>query len=761
VELLLDGNDTLTNPIWEAVRDAQNACSGTLAYSTARFDLAEQGEKRLTQGVWVSGDYFNVLGISPFLGRLITRDDDQPGGGKFGPVAVISYRFWQSHFGGDPGVIGTTLRLDRVSFQIVGISPPDFSGLEIDGPFSVAIPIACEPILRPDHNSLADRSTWWLRILGRLEGDLTPEQASARLAAVTPQILQRSLPLDWGAQGQKDFLQQKFGARSAVHGFSGMGGEHRTALFASMTVVACVLLIACANIANLLLARATARQQEIAVRLAIGAGRARVMRQLLTESILLALLGLPGGLLLAKWGAKLLVGLVSNPRHNVDLDLSMDLRVLGFTAGIALLTGLLFGLAPAWRATRVSTSDVLKQGARGSIAGGARFHLGKALVAGQVALSLALLVAAGLFLATLRNLLNEPLGFAQQNVLTVRVDTLGQVPKEQRVALFADLVELARQTPGVISAASAFITPLSGLGWNGDLLPVGTVVADRKDRTHMTWFNRVSPEYFSTLRTPLLMGRAFNARDTQGSPKVMILGEKTARECFPAANPIGRMVSQGGGDSYEVVGVVRDSKYRNVQEELRRTAFVPLGQDNDPAAATTLMVRGQASPSQLIPALRTVIMQAHPTLSLEFRPFDLQILETFRTQRLIAMTSAIFGAFALFLAIVGLYGVTSYAVGKRQGEIGVRMALGARRSDVLWLVMRDVTLILAFGAIFGVAISLGAARYLSSIIYGLSPTAPAILVAAVAILGGAGLLAGIFPALRASRIDPAVALRHE
>jgi putative ABC transport system permease protein len=761
VQLLLDGNDTLTNPLWESIRDAQNACSGTLAYSAARFDLAEQGEKRLTQGVWVSGDYFNVLGISPFLGRLITRDDDQPGGGRSGPAAVISYRFWQSHFGSDPGVIGRTIRLDRALFQIVGIAPPDFSGLEIDAPFSVAIPIACDPILRPDHSLLKDRSAWWLRILGRLEGEVTPEQATARLAAIAPQILQRSLPLDWDASGQKGFLNQKFGVQSAVHGFSGMGREHRTSLFASMTVVACVLLIACANIANLLLARATARQQEIAVRLAIGASRARVMRQLLTESILLALLGLPGGLLLAKWGAKLLVGLVSNPRRTFDLDLSMDLRVLGFTAGIALLTGLLFGLAPALRATRVSTHDVLKPGARGSIGGGTRFHLGKALVAGQVALSLALLVAAGLLLATFRNLLNEPLGFAQQNVLTIRADTLGQVPKEQRVALFTDLVERARQTPGVISAASAFITPLSGLGWNGNLLPLGQTASNRKDRTHLTWFNRVSPEYFSTLRTPLVMGRDFNDRDSLGSPKVIILGEKTARECFGEANPIGQIVSRDGQDSYEVVGVVKDTKYRNVQEEHRRTAFMPLAQDNEPAPATTLMVRGLAAPTALIPTLRTVIMHAHPTLSLEFRPLDLQVRETFRTQRLIAMTSAIFGVLALSLAIVGLYGVTSYAVGRRQGEIGLRMALGARRSAVLWLVLRDVTVILGFGALFGIAISLSGVRYLSSIIYGLNPTAPAIFVTAVVILSAAGLLAGLFPALRASRIEPAVALRHE
>jgi predicted permease len=539
-----------------------------------------------------------------------------------------------------------------------------------------------------------------------------------------------------------------------------MGRERRVGLFATMTVVALVLVIACANIANLLLARATARQQEISVRMAIGAGRSRIIRQLLTESVLLSLLGLPGGLVLAHWGAKLLVGLVSSPRQLFQLDLSMDSRVLLFTTGMALITGLLFGLAPALRATRISTNEVLKRGARGSISGSSRFHLGKALVAAQVALSLALLVAAGLFIGTLRNLLNVSLGFDQRNVLAVRVDTLGRVPKEQRLVVFTEVLDRVRQVPGVVSAGSVAIVPISGQGWNGNLLAEGKV-AERGDRSHMTWFNRVSPRYFETMKTPVIRGRDFNAQDVLGGPQVMIIGERTARECFGEANPLGKFVSRGTGEKFEVIGVVKDTKYRNVQEAIPRTAFVPQAQEKEPGGGTTLMVRSELPPAALIPGLRAAITRTHPTLSLDFSVMDHRIRETLQSQRLIAILTGFFGALALFLAIVGLYGVTSYAVAQRRGEIGLRMALGAGRGNILWLVLRDVALILSLGAGAGIAISLGAGKYLGSIVYGLNPTAPAILLGAAVILGAAGLLAGLLPAMRASKLDPSLALRQE
>lgn len=764
VKIHAAGNDHLTNPLWESIRDRQNAFNGVLAYSGSSFDLAQGGERRPVPGLWVSGDYFNVLGVQPLRGRLFNSEDDLPGGGKNGPVAVISHAFWQSHFGGDPAILGKPIRLDGHQFEIIGVTPPSFKGLEVDRSFSVVIPIGCEPMFHPDGSALKHRSWWWLRIVGRLDGNLTVEQANERLKVVTPAILEEALP-DWDDRGKKEFLSGKVACEAAGNGFTGIGGEQRTMLFAMMGVVAVVLLIACANIANLLLARASARQQEISVRLAIGAGRRRLVRQLLTESLLLAALGIPGGLLIAKWGSQFLLKAVGN--RPLEIDTSMDLRVLSFTVGITLLTGLIFGFAPALRATRVSTNEVLKQSARGSGNGGSRFRLGRAMVAGQFALSLALIVSAGLFVATLRNLLNVTLGFNQHNVLAMQIDVRGRVAKEQRLTHFQKVLDAVRNCPGALSAATTMIRPISGAAWNGNLFPEGVKDVDNSDSSqHLTFFNRVSPGYFETMQTPIILGRDFNEHDTLNSSRVIIISQKTARDYFGAENPIGKRLGLQGGpgapEMHEVIGVAADAKYINVKEETRRTAYVTMAQDKSPWDGLTFLIRSSAPNfDALMPGLRAAMAQAAPECSLEFKSLETQISNSLSDKRLIAVLVAFFGALALLLAVIGLYGVTSYAAAQRQGEIGIRMALGAQRSNVIWLILRDVAIIIGIGSALGLAMSFGAGKLLASILYGIQPSDPIVLASAFAILAGAGALAGLLPALRASRLDPAIALRHE
>jgi putative ABC transport system permease protein len=765
VGINVGGNDHLTVPLWEAIRDHQNSFSGAFAYSSSRFDLAQEGEKRIVNGLWVSGNFFNVLGVTPERGRVFNREDDLHGVGKNGPVAVISHAFWQNQYGGAPDILGKTVKLDGHPFEIVGVTPKTFRGLEPDRLFNVAIPLGCEPMFHPDGSALTNRSWWWLQIGGRLAPGLTTAQAQERMKTVSSTIMEQTLP-DWDEGGKAQYLKNTIGVK-AVAGVSGAPREAKLMLFAMMGVVAMVLLIACANIANLLLARAAARAQEISVRLAIGAGRGRLIRQLLTESFLLAALGIPGGIFIAHWGSRFLARTAAPRGQALELDLSMDSHVLLFTVGIALLTGLIFGLAPALRATRISTNEVLKQTTRGSGNAG-RFRLGRALVAGQVALSLTLLVAAGLFVTTLRNLWNVTLGFNSQNVLLINYDARGKVPKTQRAEHFAQIHERLLHVPGVVSAGATMITPISGMAWNGILLREGVPMPppSEADRREMTYFNRVSPGFFETLRTPIRMGREFSDRDNLNGPRVMILGQKTARALFGDESPIGKRVQMGAGpgepEMYEVVGVAPDSKYVRINEETRRIAYVAMTQDPNPREDRTFMVRTSTPNFDTIrPAIAAAVGEVAPGSSIEFRSLEHQVNNSLSQQRLIAGLVSFFGALALLLAIVGLYGVTAYAAAQRKGEIGIRMALGAQRGSVIWLVLRDVAIILALGSVLGIALSFGAGKLIGSLMFGVKPGDPNTLIFAALLLAIAGAIAGFIPAFRASKLDPAIALRYE
>jgi predicted permease len=751
-----EGDDELTNPIWEQVRDRQQAFSGALAYAPDRFDLADGGESHYAAGLWVSGDFFRVLGVPAIEGRVFTRDEDRRGAA---PLAVISDSFRKRNFPGDESPIGKTVNLNRHTFQIVGVTPPWFRGLDTDWAFDVAIPIACDPIFHPAHSSLDEREAWWLRILGRLLPGESIGQARDRMRAMAPEIFRATVPQDFTSEMQSQYLKNSFFLEPAGTGFSEMGAQYRTALFTLMAIVGVVLLIACANIANLLLARATARQREFSVRMAIGAGRLRVIRQLMTESLLLSMLGAGAGLLLASWGGRLLVHFLSTKSHPLDIDLSLDLRVLAFTAGAAILTAVLFGLSPALRATRVELNQAMKENTRAALRASEGFSAGKALVAGQVAMSLMLLVAAGLFIGTLRNLLAVDPGFAPHNILIITADAeQAAVPAARRIETFREILARLRALPGEAAAASAILTPMSPEGWAQMVQPEGFAAKSQGDA--LLFLNRVSPGYFATMRTPLLLGRDFNDGDGLHAPKATIVNESAAREFFGAANPIGKTIGIDK-DVYQIVGVVKDTKYNRINEGGRRIGYLAAGQDAEPGPRIRFAVRSDVPVETLIPAARAAIGGVNQGISLEFRNLETQVSESLLQPRTVATLSSVFGLLALVLAMVGLYGITSYGVTRRQGEIAIRMALGAPRKAVVRLMLRDVAAPLACGMAAGLAASLAAGRLVTSLLFGVRPGAPLQLAGAVLILAAATLGAAYLPARRAARLDAMAALREE
>lgn len=752
------GSDNeFTNPIWEGLRDHQQSFSGMLAYAPARFDLAAGGESQFADGIWVSGDFFRVLGVPALRGRVFTTNDDHHGGGTDGPVAVISDSFWKSHFGADPEIIGKTIHLNRHPFEIVGVTPPWFTGLQVDRSYDVAIPIGCQSILSGNSNQLDGKTTWWLQIIGRIEPGENTAQATARLSAITLEILKPTL------NHPGEAARDSFTLAPASNGFSSIGVQYRTALLTLMATVGLVLLIACANVANLLLARAKARQGEFSVRMAIGAGRRRLIRQLMNESFLLALFGTAGGLLLAHWGTKFLIGMLSTGAQNVEIDASPDARVLVFTALVAIATAFLFGLAPAFRSTRIELNQALRESAPGTLQGSQRFDLSKLLVAGQVAISLLLLLGAGLFLRTLRNILAVDAGFDQHNVVRITADVDPTViPAAQRAQLFADVLDRIREVPGVLSASSSSIPVISGDGWSERTVPEGFVAKSPRDTVVL--LNAVSPGYFQTMKTPLILGRDFHESDNVTSPKVMVVSESTAKGFFQSQDPIGKIIGLGqdGRDGiYQIVGVVKDSKYLSIEEKPRKTAYVVAAQQGAPDISITYEVRTAASPNNLIPSLRAVIAQVNPDISLTFRNFETEVSDSLLQPRLVATLSSVFGALALALSMIGIYGISAYAVERRRSEIGIRIALGADPLSVVRLIMSDVALLLGIGIAAGVAVSLALGHLIGSLLFGIRPNDPVEITGAALALAVAVIVAAFIPARRAAKVDPMLALRHE
>ena len=734
-------NRQISLPQYEELLTRQQAFSSFITFGDTRFNLSRQGEVRYVDGLWVSGNFFETLGVAPAAGRLIAPGDDVKG---CAGVAVISYALWQSQFGGRADVIGQMLPGPGTTVPIIGVTSPEFFGVEVGRQIGVAMPNCASGNTRRDH--------WWLAAIGRLKPGWTAAQAQSHLQGIVPEVQRAAMPdfrADWAA------LYEKMGVQivDASAGVSPLRRSYARPLWILMAVAGLVLLIASVNLANLLLARATARRQEFAIRLAIGGTRGRVLQQLLTESLLLAALGSIAALGVAFAVSQSIPPLISTVVDRIHLDLSMDWRVFGFTTAAGLVTALVFGLAPALRlaATPVGRGD---RNAAGNDGAGIR----RVLVAAQVAVTLVLLFGGLLFLRTFQNISTQDTGVREPGVVVASVFFLESgFPPEKRVAAYRDLDERMRAIPGVTHLASTFTTPLGGSIWDTDI-EIDHKFAGNSD------VNQVSPGYFATLGTPIIAGRDFDARDVPGSTRVAIVTQSFADK-FLKGPPIGQhfVVPDDRGRAgldLEIVGVVSDQKSLDIRETNPKIFFLPASQELEPRPLRRYVLRSTESPSQSIAAITATVAAFDPTATIRYALLDTQVAEAMLQERLMARLSAIFGGVALILAIVGLYGVVSYSVASRRAEIGVRVALGASRQRILSMILRDVGRIMAIGIVAGGVLALAAGRGIGSLLFGLSPNDMTTLVIAAALLVIAGFLSAAWPAKRAAGLDPVSALRE-
>jgi putative ABC transport system permease protein len=749
----MNGYDGLTNAIWERVRDGGfHDFSGLLAWSLASFNLADGGQARFARGLWVSGGFFETLGVAPVAGRVFTAQEDRRGCGS--PGAVISYGFWQKEFGGDAGVIGRKLTLEGHPFEIVGVTGANFFGVEVGRSFDVALLLCSEPVLR-SQSRLDPNSVWWLSVMGRLKPGSTFEGASAELSAASPGIFEATLPPKYPAGNVKDYLGYRLGASPGVLGVSSLREHYSNPLWSLLAITGIVLLIACANLANLMLARASAREREIAVRLAIGASRGRVIRHMLAESLLLAGIGAIAAIFIARELSSFLVTYM-----NTSVDLVPDGRVLLFTTGLAILTCVLFGLGPALRAGRAAPESALRSGARGLTA--SRFGWRRALVATQIALSLVLLVGALLFSRSLRNLMTLDAGFRQDGILIAYVD-FGKlsVPVERRVAFRREIIDRVRASPGVDAASDAQFLMADGSESNRIWID-----GDGAQRGIGSRFNYVGTDYFKTLGVPFVAGRDFDERDTAGSPKVLIVNEAFVRALNLGPDAVGKRLrreSQPNSpeETFEIAGVVKNTKYFNIRDDFKPIGYYARAQDRRPDTGDQIVIHSSLPLATLTASVRHTFNEINPQMSFEFTAFKTLIGDDLLPERLMATLSGFFGVLAGVLAAVGLYGVMSYMVARRRNEIGIRMALGARRSQVIALIFRESGVLLAIGLAAGTVLAIAAGRTAASLLFGLKPYDPVTLIVAMATLAAVAAAATWLPARRAARLDPNSALREE
>ncbi len=750
----------LTFAQWEKIAAVPSSFSGVFAWSNTMLNLNAGGQARYVRTLWVSGTYFAVLGVKPELGRLLGPADDRRGCQT--PGLVISYPFWQREFAGDPGAVGRTLRVEGRSVEIVGVAPRPFFGIEVGRSFDLALPLCAERIVVGADSIIAKPEGWWLAAMGRLKPGVTADRAATELQGLSRAIFEDTLPPKYSPEDAKTYLDFKLSAFPSPTGVSTLRTRYENPLWILLAITGLVLVIACANLANLLLARASARGREMAVRLALGASRRRLIRQLLVESLLLASLGAIAGVVVAQGASRALVALLDAGRNVIVVDVQADWRVLAFTAALGVFTVILFGLAPAIRASRTAPGVVMKAAGRGLTADRARFGAGRVLVAAQVALSLVLIVGALLFVRTFMNLATLDPGFLPDGLLVTSVDMqpLGLEPAS-RAEMHRRVLERVSAVPGVDVAAEAVIVPVSGSGWNERVLVGG----DRKP-VGISNVNRVSPGFFKALGTSVLSGRDFNDRDTVSSPKVAVVNETFVREILKGASPIAATFAFEPyvGDptvTYEIIGIVRDSKYRNLRETPEAIAFISESQASTPDPYTTILTRSSVPPASLIASITRAVAEVNPNIIVDFDVLTEQIGQTLVLERLMATLAGFFGALAGLLAVIGLYGILSHMVARRRSEIGIRMALGADRRAVVALIVREAGRLLVVGLVLGGVLAAFAARSARSLLFGLEPGDPATIAGAIVTLAVVAVLAAYWPARRAARLDPLVALRDD
>ena len=728
-----------------------------LAFRTApwRFSAGEK-DQRLT-GALVSGSYFSVLGVTPALGTVITNEDDSiPGsGGPRGPVAVLSYGFWMRQFGGEAGVIGSSILLNARPFTVIGVAPPGFSGTEVGQSVDVFAPMTLQPTLIPRMRAaLTEPRSQWLRIIGRLKPGIIAAQAEAELTSLlrpyNEDILRDPAIVKFGANYPKNLREQRITVVSGSGGLSSLRTQYSQPLFVVMAVMALVLLIACANIANLSLGRAAARRREVAIRLGLGASRRRLIGQLLTESLLLALAGGVAGLVLARWGRDVLLTYLPVGQK---LSAPLDSDVLLFTLAVSVGAALLFGLAPAYQGTRVDLALLLKGGI-GQESRRSPFRNG--LVVFQVGVSLVVVIGAVLFLRSLNALLAIDTGFTRQNVLVASIDMVS----DRDVNFYRRLLDTLNATPSVVSAALSWSAPLgTNTGW---LIYVQGYVPKPDEPRTTPWVDGISPGYFKTMSIPILAGRDFDDRDVTSKANVMIVNETFARHYFGNENPVGRHIGLAPGVfDVEIVGVVKDGKYTGLRERPVRMMYVP---HREPIGTSqmTVLVRTAGDPLAFAPTLRQKATEVDRRAIVDnIATVQDQIDRSLLRERLVATISGLFGTLALLLATIGLYGVLSYGIARRTREFGIRIAIGAEGRSILRMVMREAGWVLASGIVAGLIAAWWFGRIVGTLLYGVQPGDIASLGIAVGVLAAAGTLAAWIPARRASRLDLIQALRYE
>ncbi|HEY4320615.1 MAG TPA: ABC transporter permease [Gemmatimonadales bacterium] len=760
-------DDVFTNPLWEQIRNVRGAFDGTFAFTDDNFNLSTGGPARRVHGYVVSGGMFATLGVAAATGRLFSPADDTRG---CEPVVVLGNGFWRQDYGSAASAVGRTLYIDNTPFRIIGAVTSSFTSPQPGTGAQIFMPLCTMPLLSHDPGILDDRSSWMVSIMARLHGGVTLPQARAMLLAQSAGIYAATVPGDWGKQQQQDYLERQLHIWPAASGISVVGQNYRTALLVLMGVVGIVLLIACANVAQLLVARAAARQREMAIRLAIGASRGRLVRQLLTEGLVLGLTGAIAGLLFAHWASAVIIRGLVVAHTPVTLALPIDTTALSFTFGMAMLTGVVFGLAPAWGATRVDPQSAMKSGGRSVSSRGLSVRFGRALVVTQVALSLVLVAVGGLMLGSFRRLANTDPGFRVDGLTLVTADassTGGNAASESR--LLTELFARLRQLPGVSSVSASETTPLSHSGRNDLVRTNGYAPAKQMDA--LAWIHIVSPGYFATMGATVVAGRDFTDVDRSGNQRVVVIDESAVRRFFGGVNPIGRTLQFGSPrDStarLTVVAVVRDAKYSSMDETVQPTAYIPLAQKigdvNGGGDATKLHfeIRSAEATAVLAAEVATAAHTLSPAITLDFTTMNAQLAASVARPRLLAQLSTFFGALALLLALVGLYGIVSYSVALRRNEIGIRLALGAVRTRVVTMILGESTRLALVGVGIGVALTLATTRLVSSLLYGVTATDPVTIGAAITAMVATALVAAALPAWRAARIDPMGALREE
>jgi predicted permease len=753
----------ISYPMYRDIRDKATVFEGVLAHWQAGVHLGVKGATEMANADLVSGNFFEVLGVKAALGRVFTQDDDRTLGAH--PVVVLSHGYWKRRFGADPKVVGETVSVNNRPMTVIGVSAAGFHGIEVGSSIDLYVPMTMQETVMPTWGGevLSKRRVIWLTTLARLKDGVSLDKAKAGVNVLYRQILQEELSeiTTRSERFKKEFPQKTLELLPGARGTSELRGQSETTLLVLMVMVGLVLLIASANVANLLLARASARQREVAVRLALGASRTRLVRQFLVESLVLGGLGGALGLVVSAWTASLLLSAQPGDSAARVFSSDPDLRVAGFALLLSLVTGVVFGLVPALRSTRPDVFPTLKAESGSVVSGSHHFRFRKGLVVAQVALSLLLLVGAGLFTRSLMNLRSLDPGFKADNVITFSVDpSLNGYNDPRRNALFKQLQDEIGTEPGVVSASMAENGLLTGNDSSSTIRVDGYEAKDGESMNPN--FNGVAPGFFHTLGIPLLRGRDFEEADVTGAPRVAVVNEVFSKYFYGEGDPIGRRFVLGRNEEeLTIIGLVRDGKASQLKEKPRRMVYIPYMQETE-LGHLTFYVRTAGEPGALGPRLRKVVAEVDSNLPItNLKTLHVQIAESLFVERMVASLSAAFGFLATLLAALGLYGVMSYAVSLRTREIGVRMALGAEQSKVLVLVLGEVALLAGLGVLIGLPSGYALGRLIASQLFGITAHDPLTYVVALVSLLVAAFLAGYIPARRAARVDPMVALRYE